>query len=95
MSDKNPVTNESNAAAVDGASKSPKTRIRGNALDGAEQKDAVDHTDYERSRNPDTELRLDGEDDSLYSDGLDIGDNTDTLAGTDGNSPKGIKGGVP
>jgi hypothetical protein len=35
---------------------------------------------------------LDGEDDSLYNDGLDIGDGTDTLAGTDGNSPKGIKG---
>jgi hypothetical protein len=95
MSDKNPVSNESNAAAVEGASKSSKPRIRGSALDGAEQRDAVDHTDYERSRNPDTELRLDGEDDSLYSDGLDIGDDSEPLAGTDGNSPKGIKGGVP
>ena len=32
------------------------------------------------------------EDGSLYNDGLDIGDDADTLAGTDGASPKGIKG---
>jgi hypothetical protein len=35
---------------------------------------------------------LDGEDDSLYSDGLDVGDGTESWAGTDGGAPKGIKG---
>ncbi len=68
------------------------TRLRGGALDGAEQKSSVDHADYEETRDPDTELRLDGEDDSLYSDGLDVGDDTESWAGTDGGAPKGIKG---
>jgi hypothetical protein len=35
---------------------------------------------------------MDGEDDSLYNDGLDVGDDSESLAGTDGNAPKGIKG---
>lgn len=48
--------------------------------------------EYEKTRNPDTELRLDGEKDSLYDDGLDIDEDTDTLAGTRGSSPpSGIK----
>ena len=55
-------------------------------------KSAVDHVDYKKSRNPDTELHLNGEDDSLYDDGLDLDDDTDTLAGTDGNTPGGVKG---
>lgn len=67
-------------------------RLRGAGLEGSEQKDAVDHAEYEKSRNPDTELHLDGEDDTLYSDGLDISDDTEPLAGTDGKSPTGIKG---
>jgi len=47
--------------------------------------------DYEKRRNPDTELRVDGEDDSLYDDGLDTEDDDDeTLAGTRGPS-SGIK----
>jgi hypothetical protein len=68
------------------------TRLRGDALGGAEQKSSVDHTFYRRSRNPDAELHLDGEDDSLYGDGLDVRDLTDSYAGTDGDTPKGIKG---
>jgi hypothetical protein len=68
------------------------TRLRGGALDGAEQKSSVDHADYEETRDPEAELRLDGEDDSLYSDGLDVGDDTESWAGTDGGAPKGIKG---
>jgi hypothetical protein len=67
-------------------------RLLGAALGGAEDKSSIDHTDYEETRNPDAELRLDGEDDSLYSDGLDVGDHTDSWAGTDGDAPKGIKG---
>lgn len=66
-------------------------RLRGNSLDGAENKTAVDHDAYEKRRNPDTELRLDGEEDTLYDDGLDTGeDDPDTLAGTRGKSA-GIK----
>jgi len=66
-------------------------RLRGGDLDGSENKRAVDHADYEKRRNPDTELRVDGEDDSLYDDGLDTEDDDDeTLAGTRGPS-SGIK----
>jgi hypothetical protein len=50
-----------------------------------------DQLDHRRKRNPDRELRLEGEIDTLYDDGLDL--NTDELlAGTDGHGPKGIKG---
>jgi hypothetical protein len=65
-------------------------KLRGSALRGSEQKASADHTEYEESRNPDTELHLDGEEDNLYSDGLDIENDSDTLAGTRGDS-SGIK----
>lgn len=66
-------------------------RLRGPDLKGAESKDAVDHDVYEQRRNPDTELRLDGEEDTLYDDGLDTSDeDPDTFAGTRGKS-SGIK----
>jgi hypothetical protein len=78
--------------APDAEGNPPETRLRGGALAGAEQISSPEHAEYERSRNPDAELRLDGEDDSLYSDGLDIGDHTESYAGTDGDAPPGIKG---
>jgi len=66
-------------------------RLRGGDLDGSEKKRAADHDSYEKRRNPDTELRLDEESDTLYDDGLDVGDDDpDTLAGTRGQS-SGIK----
>lgn len=65
-------------------------KLRGSALTGSEQRAAVDHADYEKKRNPDAELHLDGEEDTLYNDGLDIGDDSDPSAGTRGNS-HGIK----
>jgi hypothetical protein len=68
------------------------SRLRGADLEGADQKIAADHVSYKKARNPDTELHLDGEEDSLYNDGLEIGDDADTLAGTDGNTPGGVKG---
>ena len=61
-------------------------KLRGAQLNGPELKDAADHSEYERGRNPDTELHLDGEKDTLFSDGVDIEENFDTLAGTDGSS---------
>lgn len=66
-------------------------KLRGSALKASEQKSAADHTTYEERRNPDTELHLDDEKDSLYHDGLDLDDDSgDTLAGTRGDSA-GIK----
>jgi hypothetical protein len=59
MCKQNSISNESNAVAIYGVAKSTKARIRGKALDGAEQRAAVYHTDYQGSRSPDTELRLD------------------------------------
>jgi hypothetical protein len=67
-------------------------RLRGDALGGADQRSSVGHVDYEKTRKPNLELRLDGEHDSLHGDGLDIGDDSESYAGTDGSSPKGIKG---
>ncbi len=61
-------------------------RLRGIALNGPEQKAAVDHSEYEGKRNPDTELRLDGEADGLYGDGIDIEGDFDTPAGTAASS---------
>lgn len=70
----------------------PERKLRGSALRGSDQKSAADHTTYEEQRNPDTELHLDEEKDTLYDDGLDIDedDSDDTLAGTRGSS-SGIK----
>jgi hypothetical protein len=65
------------------------SRIRGKALEGSEQKDAVDHTDYEKTRDPDTEIRVDDEKDTLYDDGLDVEDDSLTLADTRGNRNPG------
>jgi hypothetical protein len=64
-------------------------RIRGGALDGSEKKGSVDHDEYEKRRNPDTELRLDDEEDTLYDDGLDVEDDDEQpLAGTRGSDMK-------
>jgi hypothetical protein len=60
-------------------------KLRGIALNGSEQKAAVDHSEYERERNPDTELHLDGQSDSLYDEGIDIEGDFDTPAGTRGS----------
>jgi hypothetical protein len=65
-------------------------KIRGGALEGSDQKSAPDHAEFETARDPDSELHLDGEDESLYSDGLDVKEESDTLAGTRGSS-SGIK----
>jgi hypothetical protein len=61
-------------------------KLRGIALKGSEQKDAADHVEYETGRDPDTELHLDGEPDTLYRDGIDLEEDYDTLAGTHGSS---------
>ena len=64
-------------------------RLRGTKLDGAEQSTAVDHAAHAAKRKPDADVHIDGEDDSLYSDGLDIGDDSETLADTRGMNHRG------
>jgi len=58
--------------------------LRGAALDGAERDEAVDHVARKKARNPDTVLRVDDEKDDLYSDGLELDDDTPPM-GTDGD----------
>jgi hypothetical protein len=67
------------------------TGLRGTAL-GSERTSAVDQLSRARERNLDQQLRLDGEKDTLYDDGLEIDSDDSTLVGTDGQGPKGIRG---
>jgi hypothetical protein len=65
--------------------KSGESTLRGAALDGAGQKKSVAHTAYEENRNPDATLHLDGEEDTLYDDGLELEDDSSgPLTGKDG-----------
>jgi hypothetical protein len=63
--------------------------LRGQDLGGSEQPDAVDHASHVKNRKPDAELHLDGEKDTLYNDGLDVEDDSLTLADTKGISNRG------
>jgi len=54
---------------------SGESRLRGPALKGSEQG---------KTRNPDSILRLDGEEDTLYDDGLELDDDSPPLTGKDG-----------
>ena len=58
------------------AGQSGENELRGDALDGSERKRGVDHTAQQQSRNPDTVLNVDNEEDTLYSDGLELEDDT-------------------
>jgi len=69
---------------TDATDPSGENKLRGNALDGSEQKRAADHTAYEKKRNPDGVLRLDGEEDTLYDDGLDVDESAPALVTTPG-----------
>ena len=65
------------------------SQLRGEELEGSERVDSVDHTGYAKKRQPDAELHLDGEKDTLYNDGLEVEDDSLTLANTKGNSNRG------
>jgi hypothetical protein len=65
---------------------SGESELRGEALDGAERKRAVDHTKHEKTRNPDAALHVDGEEDTLYDDGLELEDDSAILANTPRNN---------
>jgi hypothetical protein len=67
---------------TDEDSKAGERTLRGDALDGPEQKRAADHTAYQGKRNPDGVVRVDGEKDTLYKDGLDVEDDDSPPMGT-------------
>lgn len=64
--------------------KTGESTLRGAALEGSEQKKSVAHTAFEKTRNPDATLHLDGEEDTLYDDGLEVEDGSGPLTGKDG-----------
>ncbi len=70
----------------DATDQSAEDRLRGDSLAGSEQKRAVDHTAYEKRRNPDTVVRVDGEEDTLYNDGLELDENTPPMGTTAGDA---------
>jgi hypothetical protein len=85
-SDKDNSSDKEDSSDKDNPATSGERRLRGEALGGSETQPAVDHEDYEKQRNTDTELRLNEEKDSLYDDGLDIEEDDSPLAGTRGPS---------
>jgi hypothetical protein len=64
--------------------KTGESTLRGAALAGSEQKKSVAHAAFEKTRNPDATLHLDGEEDTLYDDGLELEDDSAPLTGKDG-----------
>ena len=63
----------------DDADPSAESKLRGDALAGSERKRAVDHTTYDETRDPDTVVRTDDEEDTLYDDGLELDEDTPPL----------------
>ena len=59
--------------------------LRGKDVVGSDQRIAVDHVRRLKSRDPDAVLHLEGEEDSLYTDGIDVDVDSGPPAGTDGN----------
>ncbi len=76
---------KTDTAAPETAESAGESELRGGSLDGSEQKRAVDHTVYKKDHNPDTVLRVDDEEDTLYQDGIELEDDTPPM-GTDGRS---------
>ncbi len=78
------MSNDSNADARDATDPAGEDKLRGEALAGSERQRAADHTQFAKKRNPDTVLRTDNEEDTLYDDGLELDDDTPPLINTDG-----------
>jgi hypothetical protein len=68
----------------DSADNIGENKLRGGALSGPERRQSADHTTHSQQRNPDTEVRVDDEDDTLYGDGLELEDDTPPLINNDG-----------
>ena len=58
--------------------------LRGRNISGSDQKSSVDHLEQRQKRNPDNSLHTDGEEDTLYEDGLELDDDTTPLTGVNG-----------
>ncbi|HEY4446830.1 MAG TPA: hypothetical protein VGN30_21295 [Steroidobacteraceae bacterium] len=69
-------TTDADNERQESAGQSGESQLRGDALTGPEQKRAVDHTTSKKRRNPDTDLHIDNEEDTLYNDGLELEDDT-------------------
>jgi hypothetical protein len=67
-----------------GGGQSGESNLRGKELNGSERPDAPDHTAYDKARNTDAVIRLDDEEDTLYSDALDLEDDSSPLTGING-----------
>jgi len=59
--------------------------LRGDTLQGADEKRAVGRTANIKKQNPDSVVRADDEEDTLYDDGLELEDDTPPM-GTDGRA---------
>jgi hypothetical protein len=84
------IKTEDEGSSVDDGGES---RLRGRRLDGSERDAAADHTADAKKRNTDTTLRLDGEEDTLYEDGLELEDGSGPLTGKDGRDDTDNTGG--
>ena len=75
-----------NSSSIETAADDPSGEIelRGDDLDGAERKRSVRNSEHLAKRDPDAVLHVDGEEDTLYSDGLEVEDDSLTLADTHG-----------
>jgi hypothetical protein len=71
---------------VDNADDAGETNLRGESIAGSERKRAADHSAYQQKRNPDNVVRVDGEEDTLYSDGLELEDGTPPMGTTGGDT---------
>jgi len=92
-----PSTNEANRAATEQPAGSAIGPPPGEAIEKPDCETAAAHAEFEKSRNRDAELHLEGEDDSglhIRDHGFHISDDSLPLAGTDGNRPRGtiVKG---
>lgn len=65
------------------ADKTGEDKLRGAALDGPEQKRAAGHTAYAKRRDPDTTLRVNDEKDTLFTDGLELDEDTPPMGTED------------
>jgi hypothetical protein len=84
------IKTEDEGSSVDDGGES---KLRGRGLDGSERDAAADHTADAKKRNTDTTLRLDGEEDTLYEDGLEVEDGSGPLTGKDGRDDTDNTGG--
>jgi hypothetical protein len=73
---------------TDGASSSSErageTRLRGGSLSKDEQRTSVDRAERQKAQDTDGVLRTDGEEDTLYQDGLELENESRPLTGVNG-----------